>query len=403
MNKRTLILLLATFAFSNMLFAEGLNGFVESNFSPRISDNQFFKNSDYVSAESRLQLSYQHFGEIGEAFFKTDFVNDQVQDTTKIEVREANIKFSPFEFMDVKVGRQILTWGVGDLVFVNDIFPKDWNSFFAGRDVEYLKAPNDAVKFSFFNDFANLDFVFIPTFEADRLPETERFSYWNGQALSNSPLQTENPQKTFGNQEYSFRLSKRLLGYKTSLYYYRGFWKTPKGQTANFTGFYPELDVYGASFRGQLLGGVFAGEFGYYNSREDKNGDNVLIENSSYRYLVNFEKEIVADLTGNIQYYSEIIKDFDENTQAQGREEFRHLLTTRLTKRLFYETLTLAIFAFYSPSDEDFYLRPEVVYGFSDNLKVSVLGSVFGGKENYTMFGQNEDNSNVSFRLRYSF
>lgn len=401
MNGKFLILTLLTLI--NSLFAEGLNGFVESNFSPRIRENVFFKNSDYVSAESRIQLSYQHFGESAEAFFKTDFVNDQVKNTTEIELREANIKFTPFKFMDVKAGRQILTWGVGDLVFVNDVFPKDWNSFFSGREVEYLKAPNDAVKFSFFNDFANLDFVFIPIFEADRLPEVERFSYWNGQSLSNSPLVTEKPSKTFGNQEYSFRLSKRLFNYKTSLYYYRGFWKTPKGQTQTFTGFYPELDVFGVSFRGQLLGGVFAGEFGYYNSREDKKGENPSVENSSYRYLVNFEKEIVADLTGNIQYYSEIIKDFDISTQAQGREEFRHLLTTRLTKRLFYETLTLSLFAFYSTSDEDFYLRPEAAYGFSDNLKFSVLGSIFGGKESYTIFGQNEDNSNVSFRLRYSF
>ncbi|KAA3604390.1 MAG: hypothetical protein DWQ06_04670 [Calditrichaeota bacterium] len=403
MTRKFLILLLLIFASNSLLFAEGLNGFVESNFSPRVSENPFFKNDDYVSAESRLQLSYQHFGEIGETFFKMDFINDQVKDTTIIELREANIKFSPFEFMDVKAGRQILTWGVGDLVFVNDIFPKDWNSFFSGRGVEYLKAPNDAVKFSFFNNFANLDFVFIPTFEADRLPETERFSYWNGQSLSNSSLTIKKPEKTFGNQEYSFRLSKRLFNYKTSLYYYRGFWKTPKGQTATFTGFYPELDVYGASFRGQLLGGIFAGEFGYYNSREDKNGDNAFVENSSYRYLVNFEKEIVADLTGNIQYYSEIIKNFDENTQAKGREEFRYLVTTRLTKRLFYETLTLSFFAFYSPSEKDFYLRPEATYGFSDNLKLSVLGSIFGGKESFTMFGQNEDNSNVSLRLRYSF
>jgi hypothetical protein len=33
----------------------------------------------------------------------------------------------------------IITWGVGDLLFINDVFPKDWESFFSGRPPEYLK------------------------------------------------------------------------------------------------------------------------------------------------------------------------------------------------------------------------------------------------------------------------
>ncbi|WP_221895381.1 hypothetical protein [Bathymodiolus japonicus methanotrophic gill symbiont] len=41
-----------------------------------------------------------------------------------VDLREANIAFSPFSFMDIKFGRQILTWGTGDLIFINDLFPK---------------------------------------------------------------------------------------------------------------------------------------------------------------------------------------------------------------------------------------------------------------------------------------
>ncbi len=66
------------------------------------------------------------------------------------DLREASLVFSPSADTDVKVGRQILTWGTGDLVFINDLFPKDWVSFFIGRDVEYLKAPSDALKVSAF-------------------------------------------------------------------------------------------------------------------------------------------------------------------------------------------------------------------------------------------------------------
>lgn len=390
-------------ALTTTVFAEGLNGFVESGFSPRLTKNDLLKNNDFVTAETRLQLSYSHFGENTESFFKIDFVNDQLKPTksssqNEINLREASVKFSPLPFLDVKAGRQILTYGVGDLLFVNDVFPKDWNSFFAGRDLEYLKNPNDAIKFSVFSDFADLDFILIPVFEPDKLPEVERFTFWNGKELSTTPLQTQKPAKTFENCELSARFSKNVFNYQTNFYFYKGFWKTPKAfdGTANF--YFPKADVYGTSFRGQLFSGIFAGEFGFYNSKQDKNGNNPLIENSSYRYLINFEKEIIADLTGNVQFYSEIIKG---ETQVLGRK--KNLITTRLTQRLFYETLTLSLFVFYGQSDKDFYFRPEVNYSFNDNLKLSVLASIFGGKENYTMFGQNENNSNLSLRLRYAF
>ena len=53
--------------------------------------------------------------------------------------------------LDVKLGRQVLTWGTGDLLFLNDLFPKDWVSFFAGRDDEYLKAPSNTLRATQYN------------------------------------------------------------------------------------------------------------------------------------------------------------------------------------------------------------------------------------------------------------
>ncbi|WP_288372311.1 hypothetical protein [uncultured Marinobacter sp.] len=67
----------------------------------------------------------------------------------------------------------------GDLVFINDLFPKDWVSFFIGRDVEYLKAPSDALKVSAFSSWANLDLVYTPRFDADRFIDGRRLSFFN--------------------------------------------------------------------------------------------------------------------------------------------------------------------------------------------------------------------------------
>ncbi|MHC4544612.1 MAG: hypothetical protein ACYSYL_08810, partial [Planctomycetota bacterium] len=92
--------------------------------------------------ETRLQVDLSSYPEWGDLKVKGDVFGDLVEEQGDFDLREAYIFTQPLEFMDLKVGRQILTWGTGDLIFINDMFPKDWKSFFIGRDTEYLKAPS---------------------------------------------------------------------------------------------------------------------------------------------------------------------------------------------------------------------------------------------------------------------
>ncbi len=45
-----------------------------------------------------------------------------------------------------------------------------------------------------------------------------------------------------------------------------------------------------------------------------------------------------------------------------ARDHFRHLTTVRLTKLLMNQNLWLSLFTYYSPSDKDAHLRPNVNY-----------------------------------------
>jgi len=154
----------------------------------------------------------------------------------------------PFAFIDLKVGRQILTWGTGDLIFINDLFPKDWQSFFIGRDSEYLKAPSDTVKVSFFSDLANLDIVYTPQFDPDRFIRGERISYWNSNlgrlAGRDAIIHTDKPNRWFRDDEIAVRLYRNINNYEFALYGYRGYWKSPAGQNAAGTqALFPDLNV----------------------------------------------------------------------------------------------------------------------------------------------------------------
>jgi len=115
-----------------------------------------------------------------------------------------------------------LNWGdlrvkgdvFGDLIFINDLFPKDWNSFFIGRDNEYLKAPSDAVKVSLFGEWANLDVVYTPQFDPDRYIDGSQLSYWSSPmgslAGDNAIVHTDRPDRWFRDDEIAARLYKNI-------------------------------------------------------------------------------------------------------------------------------------------------------------------------------------------------
>lgn len=368
--------------------------------------------------ETRLQLEMQKEFESFTANLTTDFLYDTVDRQRHVDIeqgkgwldlREANIEFSPADFMDVKLGRQILTWGTGDLLFINDMFSKDWNSFFIGRDEEYLKAPSDAIKTSFFTSMVNIDVVINPHFDADRYIDGRRISFFNPMsgAISgqDTVVKTDQPHSS----EVAIRLYQTVGVYELALYGYDGFWKSPGGfnMTTGLATF-PELRVYGASVRGPLSKGIGNIEVGYYDSKEDSSGDNPFINNSEFRFLAGYEQELVKNLTIGAQYYLEWLMDYDEyhDTLPLGsrhRDQYRHLLTTRLTWLTLNQNLRWSLFAYYSPSDGDAYLRPKVNYKIDDHWTAEAGGNFFLGERTHTFFGQFRHNNNLFAAIRYGF
>jgi hypothetical protein len=308
------------------------------------------------------------------------------------------------------VGRQILTWGTGDLVFINDMFPKDWQSFFIGRDTEYLKAPSDAAKVSLFGDWANLDIVYTPKFDPDRFISGERISYWNPTlgrlAGQDAIVHTDRPNRWFRDSEFAARLYKNINNYEVAVYGYRGYWKSPGGQDGT-QAIFPDLNVYGASIRGNVGKGIGNLEFGYYESADDQSGNNPNINNSELRFLAGYTQEVGKDFTAGLQYYIEHTMDYGEYLDSlpggPARDEDRHLVTFRLTKLLMNQNLRCSLFTYYSPTDKDVYMRPNLNYKASDNVALEVGANIFFGDYPNTFFGQFQNNSNIYAAVRYSF
>ena len=372
--------------------------------------------------EARLQLSFEKELSFGSATLTADAIYDPVLDSHHIDLetgngwvdlREANFLMRPTSFADVKVGRQILTWGTGDLLFINDLFPKDWNAFFIGRDTEYLKAPSDAIKLALFSSFTNLDVIYTPRFDTDRFIDGQRLSYFNpglGElAGRNAIVETVRPDEWFTDDEWAVRLYRNLGTTEVALYFYDGFWKSPAGQEPlSGLATFPRLRTYGASLRRPLFGGIAHFEAGYYESLDDPVGDSLFVANSEFRMLVGFERELMPELTGAFQYYQEQMDDYDRYLSSlplnfPARDKTRHVLTTRITKLSMNQTLTWSLFVYYSPSDDDGYFRPKATYKLTDTWQIEAGANVFFGATPSTFFGQFEKNTNIFAGIRRSF
>lgn len=386
------------------------HGFYEIRGGYRLQNDKYEKDTSIM--ENRLQLDLSSYLDWADLKFKGDFIGDLVEEKGDFDLREANVFARPTDYMDVKVGRQILTWGTGDLIFINDLFPKDWESFFIGRDTEYLKAPSDAAKISLFGDWANLDVAFTPRFDPDRFIDGRRISYWNSNlgrtAGQDAIVHTDKPNDWFGDAELAARIYKNIHNYELALYGYQGYWKSSGGQNAAMTqATFPDLNVYGASVRGTVAKGIGNLEAGYYESADDRSGDDPLINNSEMRYLAGYTQEIGRDFTMGVQYYVEQMLDFSAYKtnlpSGPARDRDRHVTTLRLTKLLMNQNLRCSLFTYYCPSDKDVYVRPNVNYKVSDNLAVEAGGNIFFGDYPNTFFGQFHDNTNLYLGLRYSF
>lgn len=381
-------------------------GFIELAYGHFLQSNLTGNTSALKEARARLNIDYSH--ELFELNSKADGYYDGVLKKTIWQMRELNISTSPFESVDLKIGRQVLTWGTGDYLFLNDLFAKDWQSFFSGRHDEYLKAPSDSVRASWFSDNLAFTLVWTPQFTADNYVNGERFSFYSPATQQIiAPNSAATVVKTERSQ-WSARLSTSINNIEIAFYGYKGFWPTPQGINQQQQGYFPKLNSWGTSLIMPILGGIFNAEYAKYNSIEDQHGRHNNIANSQQRLLLGYEQELAKNFNGGLQYYVEKTENYLQLKKNSADikslvDKYRQLLTLRLTYQTQQQTLKYTAFIFYSPSDQDAYLKSVIDYRYNDQWQLSIGTNIFQGKNNFSFFGQHQDNSNLWLRARYQF
>ena len=383
-----------------------LSGFAQQN----TAANTAAANPDgrhYKWLEERAQLKLDATGGAWRLLAKSDLAIDHLGRQDQSELREGYVDYTAGNW-DLRVGRQVVTWGLGDLVFVNDVFPKDHEALFAGRPLEYLKRGVDAVKLGAYPEFANFELVLSPGFRESRIPDANRFHLYD-------PMPAVTNRETIkpGQGEVGLRIYRDVAGYDAALYLYRGFQRTPSMRPDSMTAptkigvFYPQLSVYGASVSGRAGEGVLSLEAAYYDSREDRSGKDFAVPNSQTRLLAGYQIQPAEDLSLGLQYYAEAMNDYGAYLAAVPagfpvEKRWSHTVTARLTQFFRHQTLRLSAYASYNAGSGEHFVNPELRYSFTDKMWGAVGANFFGGKP-WGQFGQLSRDDNVYLQVRYEF
>jgi len=389
-----------------------LTGFVHTRHAIRIK-NDPYQSKAFPMSETRFRVGLNGYNDLFEWNLKSDFIYDSFDNKGKIDLREANLIFNTPYWISIKLGRQILTWGKGDMLFINDLFPKDWQSFFIGRELEYLKAPSNALKVSLYFAKMELNMVYSPSFDSDNFPRGNRLSFFDLSIADfrgdDDPFEFDVPNAIFRQDEFTWRLRRNIGSADLALYGYYGYWKSPSGFDLS-TGIpqFNSLTSHGLSFESKLWKGIFSTEMAYYHSSQDSDGDDFAIANSSFRYIVGQNFSLKNEWNLAFQYYGEYIINYAEQEENWPMglpipPRVRDMITVRIGKNLLNQRLNLSLFNYWGIAERDNYLRFNASYKLNDDWKIDMGGNIFSGRDDFSFWNQFNHNSNVYLGLKWSY
>ena len=397
-------------------FSDAFDGFIEyrnfTYFRDDASDDKINR------AEGVIKLEYEKYiGDLGKFLVapKLIFDNDNYSSShidefenkgarrLSFDLEEYYAEFN-FSSFDLKVGKQIFSWGKADGFNPTDnLNPRDYVDLF----VEEEKIGVPAINLLYYwNDFT-FDLIFIPTYTPTRLPLlNSRHSFLDPEAptVVNG---RELPADTLSSSQTGIRISRHFSGWDLSASYYDGYDDLTLATVESdqsLTARYNRTRVVGVDFATTFGGLGVHGEAAQFFYDGSKNGDYL-------QYILGIDYNWT-----NVIYDHDIflILEYMGDTTTQSREDKRPAFASglgRVSRNSFLSTIT------YKFSDTleletklannldhhlSYVINPEINYDITDAFKLT-FGIDFIEGNQTTFFGQFDNDDRSYFFLRYSF
>lgn len=397
-------------------FSDTFDGFIEyrnfTYFRDDTSDDKINR------SEGVIKLEYEKYiWDLGKILVspKLIFDNDNYSSSYIDEFENKGIRrlsfdleeyYAEFNFnnFDLKVGKQIFSWGKADGFNPTDnLNPRDYIDLF----VEEEKIGVPAINLLYYwNDFT-FDLVFIPTYTPTRLPLINSRHSFLDPEIPFVVNGRELPADTLSSSQSGIRVLRHISGWDFSLSYYDGYDDLTLATIESDQSLTPRYN------RIRVIGADFATTFG---------GLGVHGEAAQFFYDGSKDADYLQYILGIDYTWTDVIYDHDiflimeymGDTATQSREDKRTAFASglgRVFRNSFLSTITYKFFdtlelenklLFNMDHHLSYVIKPEVHYDISDELKIT-LGIDFIEGVQDTFFGQFDHDDRGYFFLRYSF
>lgn len=336
--------------------------------------------------------------------------NGILKERTGLELREAYLSYAKGNF-DLRVGRQIVVWGVADALRVTDcVSPFDYTEFLA-QDYDDIRMPVNGLRAKYTRGSVTLEAVCNPVVDFFVLPTDER-NPW-AIRLPSAPLpyttdlESGKPEKKIKNMEFGGRASVNLSGIDFSVSALRTWNKLPAlcpalsgdGRTLHINGLYRRMTMLGADCSLPVGQFVLRAEVAKYIGEAQGSGlGQNAVRRNTLNALAGVDWYPGNDWNISVQYCH---KYTSGNLAALSIYRNAGLATARLSKELLHNTLKLSTFAYIDVASGGIFNRLSASYSLNDDIELTAGYDYFhANKGKFAMYGKN---SEAWVKMKYSF
>jgi hypothetical protein len=318
------------------------------------------------------------------------------EEKTDAEVREFYADYH-FPDSDLRVGRQIVRWGVVEGSRVTDeINPLDFKEFIL-RDVEDRYIPLMMVKYDHYFSDSNIEALWIPEIRTHK-PAPPGTEFEQFQFLPDLQVPKSGPE----NAEYALRYSFSLYNAALAVSYFDTWddfpaaFRSIQGVGANaefgvtpsvdFTPRPPRLKIYGTTFSRAIGPFIVNAEAAYVKNKvygtflgtgatpaADAVGGEV--QRDYYKWAASADFTLLG-FDFSLQYMQADILNYDPSIIADKKDVVHAFF---LRKTLFDNTVTSQILAIHFINDDEWVLRPRTDVLLTERIKFSVGADIMTG------------------------
>ena len=379
-----------------------LNGFVDSYHALQLG-------SPYKVMSSRTRLRLEMRANYGEAslFSSVNLAyNSLIKEQSGAFLREAYFDYAG-KYLEVKAGRQIVTWGVADGLRITDLIsPMDYTEFMA-NDYDDIRVPVNAINLKYPGESFSAELVFVPVPEYFVMPSGED-NPWSMPVPEGVSMDLSGtPEKHIKNSEVGTRLRFFLENLDFSLTALRTFNKSPvtiadydpETKSVVIQGIYKPMYVLGGDFSIPVSEFVVRGEMaGYFGEPIALNDSRRYRLRKTFNVLLGLDWYAGDNWTFMVQYMHKVIMDYRKEL---GMDQNTSMVTARISKEVLNNTLKLSVYGMFDIDNVSFYIRPAADYLLNDQITLSLGADILGGRRG--TFKTYEDNTQIWVKGKYFF